>query len=283
MVGNRDSCKREFLGEEQVNSLEQAFSDAERAAASAFKAARGLSSQIRALERAAKTGNITAIRREQGRLAEALSVLQQEVQNASLSWPFSDEEVERYLKEGYADELQAAAADVGLRVYERDGDLFAYPSILRVLPKESAVRVDRKKSSAIRPSHLSEQLLKSQTKTSGFSPAQFLESLYAVYTNVLSREDSGRLVRSNGIVVPLIKIYTLITALPGAKREYDRSDFARDIYMLDAEGPRQTRKGATVSFPSSTGTRRRSSDLFTFVGPEGESVEYYGLRFREDG
>ena len=271
------------MGEEQVNSLEQAFSDAERAAASAFKAARGLSSQIRALERAAKTGNITAIRREQGRLAEALSVLQQEVQNASLSWPFSDEEVEQYLKEGYADELQAAAADVGLRVYERDGDLFAYPSILRVLPKESAVRVDRKKSSAIRPSHLSEQLLKSQTKTSGFSPAQFLESLYAVYTNVLSREDSGRLVRSNGIVVPLIKIYTLITALPGAKREYDRSDFARDIYVLDAEGPRQTRKGATVSFPSSTGTRRRSSDLFTFVGPEGESVEYYGLRFREDG
>ena len=263
-------------------SLEQAFSDTERAAGSALKAARGLSNQARALERAAKTGNITAIKREQGKLADALSLLQQEVQNAAASWPFSDEEVEQYLSERYADELQTAAADVGLKVYERDGNLFSYPSILRVLPRENAVRVDRKKNSTIRPSHLADQLLKSQTRSSGFTPARFLESLYTVYSGILSREDSGRLVKSDGIVVPLIKIYTLITALPGANREYERSDFARDIYMLDAEGPRQTRKGATVSFPSSTGTRRRSSDLFTFVGPEGQSVEYYGLRFSED-
>jgi len=265
-----------------VNSLERAFGDTERAAEAAFRAARGLSSQVKALERAAKTGNIAAIKREQSRLGEALAELEQEVQNAASAWPFSDEEVEQYLKEGYADELQAAAADAGLKIYEREGNLFSYPSVLRVLPRENAVRVDRKKSSTIRPSHLAEQLLKSQTKTSGFSPAQFLESLYAVYTNVLSREDSGRLVKSNGIVVPLIKVYTIVTALPGARREYDRSDFARDIYMLDAEGPRQTRRGATVSFPSSTGTRRRSGDLFTFVGPEGESVEYYGLRFSEE-
>ena len=190
--------------------------------------------------------------------------------------------MEQYLSERYADELQTAAAEIGLNVYERDGNLFSYPSILRVLPRENAVRVDRKKSSTIRPSHMAEQLLKSQTKSSGFTPARFLESLYTVYSGILSREDSGRLVKSDGIVVPLIKIYTLITALPGANREYERSDFARDIYMLDAEGPRQTRKGATVSFPSSTGTRRRSSDLFTFVGPEGQSVDYYGLRFSED-
>ena len=45
-------------------SLEQAFSDTERAAAAALKAARGLTTQVRALERAAKAGNITAIKRE---------------------------------------------------------------------------------------------------------------------------------------------------------------------------------------------------------------------------
>ena len=88
--------------------------------------------------------------------------------------------------------------------------------------------------------------------------------------------------KSNGIVVPLIKIYTLITALPGAKREYDRSDFARDIYMLDAEGPRQRAEAPRSLFLPQPGTRRRSGDLFTFVGPEGESVEYYGLRFSEE-
>lgn len=263
-------------------SLEQAFSDTERAAESALRAARGLTTQARALERAAKTGNIAAIEREQERLTEALSVLQQEVHNAASSWSLPDEEVERYLEERYTDELRGAAADVGLKVYERDGNVFSYPSVLRVIPREKAVRVDRKKSSAIRPSHLAELLLKNQTKRSGYSSNRFLESLYLVYSGILSREDSGRLMKSTGIVVPLIKIYGLMTALPGANREYDRSDFARDIYMLDSQGPRRTRRGATVSFPSSTGTRRRSSDLFTFVGPEGESVEYYGLRFSED-
>ena len=49
-------------------SLEQAFSDTESAAALALKAARGLTTQARALERAAKTGNIAAIEREQKRL-----------------------------------------------------------------------------------------------------------------------------------------------------------------------------------------------------------------------
>ena len=263
-------------------SLEQVFGDTERAAESALKAAKELGSQAKALEKAAKNGNIAAIKRAQGKLADTLSSLQQEVQNAASSWPFTDEQVEQYLSDRYTDELQNAAAGVGLRIYERDGNLISYPSIVRVLPREKSVMVDRKRNSAIRPSHLAEQLLRNQTKTSGFSSARFLESLYTVYSGILSREDSGRLVNCDSIVVPLMKIYKLITALPGAGGEYDRSDFARDLYMLDAEGPRQTRRGATVSFPSSTGTRRRSSDLFTFVGPEGQSVEYYGLRFSED-
>ena len=263
-------------------SLEQAFSDTERAAESALKAARDLGTQARALQRAAKSGNIAAIRREQNRLAEALSSLQQEVQNAASSWPFTDQAVEQYLNERYMDELKTAAAKVDLEVYERDGNLISYPSMVRVLPREKAVRVDRKKNSAIRPSYLADLLRKNQTKKSGYPPDRFLESLYKVYSGILSREDSGRLVKSDGVVVPLIKIYTLMTALPGVTREYDRSDFARDLYMLDAEGPRQTRRGATVSFPSSTGTRLRSSDLFTFIGPDGQSVEYYGIKFSED-
>ena len=263
-------------------SLEQAFSDTERAAESALRAVKVLGTQARALEKAAKSGNIVAIKREQSKLAEALSSLQQEVQNAASSWPFTDEEVEQYLSDRYTDELQNAAASVGLKVYERDGNLISYPSIVRVLPREKAVRVDRKKNSAIRPSHLAELLLKNQTKSSGFPSARFLESLHSVYSDIVSGESSGRLVKGAGRVVPLARIYGLITALPGSAREYDRSDFARDLYILETKGPSQTKKGATVSFPSSTGTRRRSSDLFTFIGPDGQSVEYYGIKFSED-
>ena len=177
-------------------SLEQAFSDTEKAAEAALKMARGLGSQARTLEKAAKSGNIVTIKREQIKLAESLNSLQQELQNAASSWPFSDEEVEQYLSEQYTEELQNAAASVGVKIYERDGNLISYPSLVRVLPREKAVRVDRKKNSAIRPSYLAALLLKNQTKTSGFSSARFLESLYTVYSEVLSREDSGRLMKS---------------------------------------------------------------------------------------
>ncbi len=81
-------------------------------------------------------------------------------------------------------------------------------------------------------------------------------------------------------MVPLSRIYKLITALPGVSRDYDRTDFARDIYTLDAEGPRQTRRGRIVSFPASTGTRRRI-DIFSFVAPNGENHEYYGIKFSD--
>ncbi len=263
-------------------SIEQAFSDTERAGESARKSATGLATRARALARAAKEGNIAAIRREQGRLAEALSSLQQEVQNAASSWHFTDEEVEKCLIEQYTDELQNAAAGVGLTIYERDGNLISYPSIVRVLPRENAVTVDKKKVSTVRPSHLADLLLKNQTRSSGFSSTRFLESLYYIYSDIVSGEPSDRLVRGAGRVVPLARIYGLISALPGSAREYDRSDFARDLYNLDAKGPRRTRKGASVSFPSSTGARRRTRDLFTFVSPQGQSVEYYGIKFSED-
>ena len=146
-------------------SLEQAFSDTERAAESALRAARGLTTQARALERAAKTGNIAAIEREQKRLAEALSVLQQEVQNAASSWPFSDEEVERYLEERYTDELRGAGwATPVSRCTNVMGTCSPILRYCGVLPREKAVRVDRKKNSAIRPTHLAEMLLKNQDK-----------------------------------------------------------------------------------------------------------------------
>ena len=81
--------------------------------------------------------------------------------------------------------------------------------------------------------------------------------------------------------MPLDRIYRLLTSLPGINREYDRTDFARDLYNLDSSGLRRTRSGASVSFPASTGTRRPRG-LFSFVGPDGRDVEYYGVRFTEE-
>ncbi len=263
-------------------SFEQACSDAERAAEAARKSANSVASQARALAKAAQTGNVAGIKRCQEKLQEALIILQQEVSNAGSSWPFSDEEEPRLFGEQYVDSLKVAAVSKGLKIHERDGLLISYPSIVRILPEERAVKIDRKKVPTARPSHLVDLLLANQKKSSSFSPARFLESLYAVYVDIVRETSLDLLSVSSGRVVPLARIYKLMTALPGIGRDYDRKDFARDLYILDLKGPQRTRKGAKVSFSSSTGSRKRSNDLFSFIGPNGDNAEYYGIRFSKD-
>ena len=265
-----------------MDSFEQAFSDTEKAAASMLNSAGDLIKLAKQLQKASRDGNIAVMKRIQGRLDAVLGSLGQTVDNAVRSWPFQDDDEEQYLRDGYTAELRSIASERGLKIRERDTRLISHPSIVRILPGERAVRIDKKKVSAIRPSHLADLLLKNQKKPGRYQSGAFLESLYNVYSDIANEAFPDRLVKGAGRVVPLDRIYRLFTSLPGSSREYDRTDFARDLYILDTNGPKRTKRGLAVSFPSSTGTRR-SKGLFSFVGPDGRDVEYYGLRFSEDG
>ncbi len=256
-----------------MSGIEEAFERTEETAQELQSAAARVASRARALVKAGQTGNLAAVKRSWMQLREDSQALSNRLEESDPLWPFTEEEERALFSDGYATELKAEAEASGLRMFERDGNLMCYPSILRVLP-DFAVRIDRKKVSTVRPSWLVRLLLKRQQKTSGYPPQRFLEALYSVYGEL--RRDSSGLLGSD--VVPLVRIYGLLTALPGAQRDYDRTDFARDLYVLESEGPRQTKKGASVSFPSSTGTRRKS-EIFSFVGPDGDVVEYYGIRF----
>ncbi len=236
-------------------------------------------SRVNALKKAAQTGNIAAIRREQGRLTEALEAARQEVKSAAACWPFSESEETDYLKDGYSAELLEAAAEKSLSIYERDGQLISPPSILRIAPDSRSVVLDRKRIPTIRPSWLAEFLFHNRGGSSGFTPAQFLEALYLVYADITG--SSALMSKQGGGVVPLARIYRLMTSLPGMGRKHDRMDFGRDLYLLDSKGPRRTRKGAEVSF-SYSGGKYRPRDLFHFVDPNGTSIDYYGIRFREN-
>ena len=217
-------------------SFEEAFGDTERAADSTLKSATDLTKQARALRKAAQTGNIAAIKRAQGGIHEALSILAQDVENASSSWPFRDEEEKQYLDDHYVAEFCRTAEDVGLRIFERDGNLISYPSIVRILPGDQAVRVDSKRVATIRPSHLVSTLLKNQQKPLRRLPMAYLNALYSVYSDIVSGESSGRMVKGSGRVVPLARVYRLLTSLPGSRREYrPNGDFARDLYILDSD------------------------------------------------
>lgn len=267
-----------------MGRLEQAFADVEGAAEAALKSAKDLESLARRLQNAAKQGNIGAIKREQGRLGDALSGLSAAVSVAEGSWTLDEADEEACIRDGYADELREAAAERGLTLHERDGRLFASPSIVRILPSERAVRIDRKQDSAIRPSRVAQLLAENQKKQGKYPVARFLGALYEVYGDIVrGDETASRLMQGKqGRVVPLARIYRLFTSLPGQRREYSVADFARDLYLLETSGAKTTKSGAVVSFHASSGTKR-GSDVFTFVGPDGQDTQYYAIRFTEAG
>ena len=262
-----------------MSTFEEGFAATERAADSVLQALGEVSRLARQLQRDAKAGNIAAIRRGTARLEESLSLIRQQVGNASQAWPFDQEEELAYLQDQYASELQGEAQKKGLQMFERDGRLIAHPSVLRVLPGERAVRIDRRQSSSIRPTKIVADLVKLQHSPPRFRPQPFLESLYGAYLALSQSGTDDRLrLGEVGQVVRLDRIYNLFTGLPGAQREYSRLDFARDLYSLENSGINEVRAGARVSFPASTGTRS-SREPISFVGPDGETVRYYGIQF----
>ena len=265
-----------------MNRFESAFGEVERAADSTLQLATALVRQIKALQKSAKEGNISAMKRARERVDVELGTLRQAAANAANAWPFSYEEEEQYLKTGYAGELQGIAQERGLSMHERDGRLVAHPSMVRILAGDRAVRIDKKQTSTVRPSHLVSLLLANQKRPVRHQSPTFLEAIYRIYKDIVVGDSTGQMMHSGVRVVPLEEVYKRLTYMPGSEREYERSDFARAIFELDAGTVKKTRSGATVSFPASTGARS-SRGLFIFVGPDGQDVQYYGVRFTEEG
>ena len=261
-------------------TFEEGFATAESAADSVLEALNEAASIAWQLRKASQDGNIAAVRRQSERLDGAVNLIRQEVANASTAWPFTAEDERRYLEEGYGRELQAEAEKRGLQVFERDGRLIAHPSMVRVLPGERAVRIDRRQSSAVRPSRVVADLAKLQNNPSRFRPQSFLEALYEAYLALAQSDTADRL--KLGQVIRLESMYKLFTGLPGSSRDYSQLDFARDLYALQQSGVREVRSGAKVSFPASTGTRSARGAI-SFIGPSGETVLFYGIQFTGGG
>ncbi|MCY4521827.1 MAG: hypothetical protein OXC13_13745 [Caldilineaceae bacterium] len=262
-----------------MNNLEQAFAETEDTAATLLKTAQAMAAQAKRLQKAAKEGNIANLKKIHANLDQVMEDLGAAVAITQESWPYTDNEVLQYLDQGYVEELFEVAEEHDLAIHERDGQLIAYPSILSVVTSDGSVRIDRKKAPGVRPSSLVALLIKNQKKKPRFRPGTFLRALYGVYQE-LTREQGGRalIARETGRVVPLDLVYRMFTSMPGASRDYTRTDFARDIFELERSGEKVTRTGFEVFFPSSTGTRS-GKGVFSFIGPDGSEASYYGMRF----
>ncbi len=268
-----------YFGGSMVN-FERAFEDLTSSCDAAVKASRALTSQLGQLKKASETGNINTVKRLQSSIVATLDELAAPVKEAANAWPYDDDTEVEYMRDGYAAELRSVASDNSLNIVERDGRLISYPSIVSILPPEKAVRIDKKLVRTIRPSHLVGELVKAQRKPPRTNPQGFLNTLYREYQDLASDSSSRMIGGGSAPVILLARIYDHITAMSWVKREYSRTDFARDLYQLDKSGVKSARSGAVVSFPASTGARS-ARNLFTFVGPDGHEAKYYGIRFTE--
>ena len=266
-----------------MSTFEQGFAAAENAADAVLKTLGDVSKLTRQMRKAAQDGNIAAVRRTSERLQDSINLIRQEVANAGNAWPFTSEDERTYLQERYAEELKEVARGKGLQVFDRDGRLIAHPSVVRVMPGEKAVQVNRRQSSAIRPSKVVGVLQDLQKKPPKFNPQQFLEALYEAYLALTSSDTAGRLKLGElGQGVRLERIYNLFTGLPGAKREYGKLDFARDLYNLKSRGVTQVRSGPRL-FISEAASGQNPRGTFSFIGPDGATVIYSAIQFSGAG
>lgn len=248
-------------------NFEQACADTERAAGATVKAAGAVVKAAKALTKAAAEGDIHKIRKAAEGLKIAEQASSQQIRNAEMAWPFSPDDEEALLRDGYESELVAAADSRGLKIRRQDDRLVAFPSLLKVLPEQRAVQIDRTRVTALRPSRLVDMLERNQSKRPRFTPEQFLETLHSGYKLVVGASGvKGTTVAS---------VYRALTLLPGAAREYTKADFARDLFFLDRSRVVTTRSGARVALSSDRGAQ------FTFVAPDGKEARYYGITFSE--
>jgi len=261
-----------FMVDGHESGIEQAFARTEADAEAALKAAAQVVSGLRRLRGAAHQGKMRELQTAAGAIRESIQALDQAVANAAESWEFDEEGYLQAVE--FSQELIARALAAGVRISELDGRLYCYPALIRVLPGERALLIDKTRERRLRPSVLVEVLRDVQRRPPRFRSGDFLEALHAAYQVAIPRK-SGR---TYGAVVPLGELYELLTMLPGQAREYARQEFARDVYLLDQSGQTRTKEGAAIEFHIGAGARVPRGAL-SIVTQQGVEKKYHGISF----
>jgi hypothetical protein len=257
--------------EDASRSLESALARTEDDAREALAVARRLQAAVAAAQKAAVVGDLRALRRQIAAAEDLVGDIAERVNDLSEGWPFSEEqEVKLFSSGAYARELLEAAERVGLGLYEQDGVLASYPSLVRIVPAQAQVTIDRKRHAQVRPSRLAAHLRDLQGRDPRLKEDRFLETLYAAYELVTG----GR-----GGTVRLTELHRALTLLPSAKADYGVQEFARDVYVLDGSGLRETRRGKRMRLQSGATAAKDRRNLLVVVTREGVEKTYYGVEF----
>jgi len=255
---------------DSAGRFESALGGTADGAAAAVKSASILTRELRKAKTAAASGEVRELRRALDAAAEHAHELSFAVQDVRASFDFDES---AYLSSGeYAKELLALAADRGLAMFEEDDRLLCYPSIVRVVPGDALVEIDRRRDRRLRPSALIGLLSAAQQRPPRFRGSRFLESLATGYELVVARTG-----KKPDAVVRLVDIWSVLTLLPGQGKEYTRPEFARDLYLLDQSSERVTKAGKALRWHASSGTR--TAGVLTTVARTGQQQRYWGVSF----
>lgn len=260
------------------SSLEQALAKTEAEAEAACKAATAALRSLKKFRTAAQVGNLRELQRTIEAAGQAIAELEQQLAKAKAGWDFDED---AYLSDGaFVAEVLATAVQTGVRIYERDDRLYCYPSLIRVLPNDWAVVIDKVRERRLRPSVLVRHLQELQNRPVRFRSEAFLDSLHSAYATAVKTRSKDR--RDTSAIVPLVEIYDLLTLLPGQAREYSRQEFARDLYLLDQSDVTILRNGAVISFHAARGNEP-ASKVIPIVTKNGQAKSYYGISFTHEG
>ncbi|MFI7547570.1 hypothetical protein [Actinoplanes sp. NPDC049599] len=255
-----------------AESIETSLAATERALETAL---RGANAAVRELKRAlgaARTGQVRDLRKGLSAAQTAADGLAAETRVLGEAFDFDERE---YLASGgFVKELLAEAAVRGLSIVEGDDDrLLCYPSLLRILPNDAAIEIDKVRDRRLRPSVLVSALARAQERGTRFKAEQFLDSLRSAY-ELRVAVDGARA----DAVIRLVDIWTVLTMLPGQRTQYSRQEFARDLYLLDQSGVTHTeRNPRELRWSASTGTK--GSGVLTTVTRNGQEQRYWGVSF----
>jgi hypothetical protein len=243
----------------------------ERAVDTALKAAAGTTRELRKARAGAKNGQVRDLRKALEAAEVAAAELAGQVRAARAG--FDPDEQDYLASGGYTKELLTTAAASGVAMFEADERLLCYPSLVRVLPGDAAVEIDRRREKRLRPSVLVGMLSAAQSRPPRFRPEPFLDSLRGGYELVVARGD-----KKPDAVVRLIDVWAVLTLLPGQTRDYTKQEFARDLYLLDQSGVTSTpRSPRQLRWSASTGTK--GTGVLTTVTRSGQQQRYWGVSF----
>ncbi|HKT05294.1 MAG TPA: hypothetical protein VJT31_37740 [Rugosimonospora sp.] len=254
--------------------MEATLAATERNVDATLRGATALARELKRALGAARSGQVRDLRKSLAAARDAAGALADETRDLTDGFDFDDH---GYLSSGgYVKELLAEAEARGLSIVEDDDRLLCYPSLLRILPGDAAVEVDKVRDRRLRPSVLVSTLARAQDRGPRFKAEAFLDSLRSAYELLVTSTD-----KRADAVVKLVDIWSTLTMLPGQRGQYSKQEFARDLYLLDQSGVTRTaRSPRTLRWAASTGTKG-SGTLIT-VARDGQQQRYWGVSFTAD-